>query len=167
MSTEDDDKAVLDELAKRFMTALALKDQGDVDKAEKELRAIQRIEPRLPEPHMELARLLLDTDRLEDAEEHAREALRLLETGGQWTDEIPENVVSALAHALLAEILRRHADEDDVIFGDPSEFQRIVSEAQTHFTKAAELDPSDEYASYYAFFMGVGDQGELKLPGEE
>lgn len=143
-------------LGDRFMAALRAKDGGDLDAAEDELRDILRTEPRLAEPRMELARVLLDTDRLTEAEEHAREALSALEAGGQWVDDIPEATVLALACALLAEILRRHADEDDVIFGDPEAFQAVVRESQELFQRAAKLDPQDAYASYYAFFMGPG-----------
>ncbi len=103
---------------------------------------------------MELARVLLDTDRLKEAESHAREALDHLENAGPWTDELPPNTIHALAYALLAETLRRIADEDDVIFGNPVRFQQLLDESQKSFAKAAELDPSDDYSSYHAFFLG-------------
>lgn len=153
MSEEQEQKA-LDELSQQFLGALAAKDRGDIDRAEESLRAVLKVEPRLPEPRMELARILLDSDRVADAESHARQALEHLENGGQWTDELPENVVSGLAHALLAEVLRRRADEDDVIFGDPEVFKALVDESKQHFEAAAELDPDDSYSSYYAFFLG-------------
>lgn len=149
----------LEAVAERFLEALKQKDAGRIDRAEDALREILRLEPRLPEPRMELARILLDTDRLPEAEEHARLALEHLESGGQWTADIPENVVLALCHALLAEILRRRADEDDVIFGDPGAFRALVEESRTHFEKASELDPADEYASYHAFFLGPQGHG--------
>jgi len=147
--------AELDELGRQFMDALRAKSDGKLDVAEDELRAILKVEPRLPEPRMELARILLDTDRLTEAEEQAREARGYLEADGQWTDDIPANVVLALCYGLIAEILRRHADEDDVIFGDAEAFKGIVEESQQLFAKASELDPSDEYASYHAFFLGT------------
>lgn len=156
---DQQEQEALIELEGRFALALAAKAAGKLDDAEDEFRAILRAEPRLPEPRMELARLLADSDRLQEAEEHSREALRVLDNGGQWTDELPEEVLHALAHALLAEILRRHADEDDVIFGDPEEFKRIVEESRVHFARAHELDPSDEYSSYHAFFLGVDGKG--------
>ncbi len=160
-----DEEAALQQLEARFLAALRSKEAGDIDRAEDELRAILRVEPRLPEPHMELARVLLDTDRLADAEPHARHAVDQLESGGQWTADLPNNVVSALAHALLAEILRRTADEDDVIFGDPERFRALVDEAKEHFDRAADLDPRDEYASYYAFFLGEdGHRAPAPLP---
>jgi len=155
----------LEALGRRFITALGYREAGKLDTAEEELRAILREEPRLPEPHMELARVLLDTDRLTDAEAHAREALGYLQAGGQWTEELPEPVVLALSHALLAEVLRRRADEDDVIFGAPDAFKAIVAEAKSHFLRANELDPRDEYSSYYAFFLGMEGQGP-SMPGE-
>lgn len=165
MSTPDDthrdaeEAERLEALGPRFLAALQRKDAGDLDGAEDELRAILKAEPRLPEPHLELARVLLDTDRLTEAEAHAREGLSHLEAGGQWTDEVPEAVLLALANALLAEVLRRRADEDDVIFGDPAAFHALLEESQRRFGRAAELDPSDEYASYHAFFLGPKGHG--------
>lgn len=161
----DDGYGLLDELGRRFVAALRDKEAGRIDRAEDELRAILRVEPRLPEPRMELARLLLDTDRLDDAEDHAREALEALGQGGAWTEEVPEHTVKSIAHATLAEILRRKADEDDVIFGDPAAFRALVEEAREHFAKAAELDPSDATASYYAFHMDL-EIPDGRLPGQ-
>ena len=161
--TDTPDDAKLTELESRFLAALSSKEAGDLDAAEEELRAILRVEPRLPEPHLELGRLLLDTDRLDDAEDHVREALRLVEAGGQWTDEIPEAVLEALTHATLAEVLRRRADDDDVIFGDPAVFKSLVDESRRHFARAAELDPQDEYASYHAFFLGLQGKGKVEV----
>jgi tetratricopeptide (TPR) repeat protein len=151
---DDTEARQLEQLGARFLAALASRERGALDEAEDELRAIVRVEPRLAEPRLELARILLDTDRLDDAEDQAREALDALVAGGQWIDDLPEATVLAIAHATLAEILRRKADEDDVIFGDPDTFHRMVREAKEHFARAAELDPSEEYASYYAFFLG-------------
>ena len=155
--TEQDSLAAL---VQPFMNALRASHDGDLDRAEDALRSILQTEPRLPEPRLELARICLDTDRLDEAETHTREALTQLEAGGQWTDDLPENVVQGLAWAQLAEILRRRADEDDVIFGDPARFQKIVDESRAAFQRAAELDPSDEYASYHAFFLGVKPEGD-------
>ncbi|MBX2801622.1 MAG: hypothetical protein KTR31_28350 [Myxococcales bacterium] len=160
MSTpEDEEGAALQALGERFMGALRLKEAADLDRAEEELRAIVRAEPRLAEPHMELARILLDTNRLQEAESHAREARSHLEAGGVWVEEVPDNVVQALSHALLAEILRRRADEDDVLFGDPEQFHAMIRESKEQFGAAAALDAKDEYSSYYAFFLGMEGHG--------
>ena len=90
----------------------------------------------------------------------AGELITRMEAGGLWTDEIPENVVQGIAHALLAEILRRRADEDDVIFGDPAQYHALVAESREHFAQANALDPSDEYSSYHAFFLGIPGKKE-------
>jgi len=148
----------LEKLEKVFADALRMKDSGRLDDALEAFNTILTAEPRLAEPRMELARILLDTDRLQEAEEHARLALEQLEAGGQWVDDISEEVVMALCCALLAEVLRRRADEDNVIFGDPAEFKRIVEESQVFFQRASALDPSDEYSSYHAFFLGPEKQ---------
>ncbi|MFK7929240.1 MAG: hypothetical protein AB8H79_13690 [Myxococcota bacterium] len=166
-TASDAEEARLADLAEQFMGALEHKRQGRVDRAEDDLLAILKAEPRLPEPRMELARIYLDTERVDSAEEHARLALKNLEDGGQWTDGLPENTVSALAHALVAESLRRRLDEDDVIFGDPDQFKALVNEAKTHFAKAGELDPSDEYSSYHAYFLGAEGHGGARTAGAE
>ncbi len=163
---EDHEQQELDALARRFLGALKRKDEGDVDGAEEVLRDLIKAEPRLAEPHLELARVLLDTGRLPEAEAHAREGRTHLDQTGPWTQEVPPNVLQALSHALLAEILRRRADEDDVIFGDPATLHAMVEESKAAFAKAAELDPSDEYSSYYAFFLGVGEDDPTGLEPE-
>ncbi len=150
--TEDEG---LDELQSRFVAAMADKEAGRIDAAEDAYRAILAEEPRLAEPRLELAHLLLATDRVEEAVEHARLAVEHLEAGGQWVEDLSEEVVRALAHRVLAEALRRRADEDDVIFGDPEVFRGLLAEARAHFERASRLDPSDAYSSYHAFFMGI------------
>lgn len=145
---------LLEALGERFTLAMQRLAGGDVDGGEDLLREILRQEPRLAEPQLSLGRILLDTARLDVAEEHTRTALRLFEEQGPWTEEVPENVLLAIAHAQLAEILRQRADDDDVIFGDPDAYHALVKDSQEHFTKASTLDPSDSTSSYYAFFMG-------------
>ena len=155
----DAEREALDALGQQFLRALEDKESGRVDAAEEALAAILKQEPRLPEPRMELARILLDTERIEAAETHARLALEHLEAGGQWTDMLPDNVVKSVAHALLAEILRRRLEEDAVIFGDPEGFKTLLAESKSHFGLARELDPTDETSSFYAFFLGPEGHG--------
>ncbi|MCO4743411.1 MAG: tetratricopeptide repeat protein [Proteobacteria bacterium] len=160
MTTPDDrQQELLAELEPQFMAAIEAKDAGRLDAAEDLFRTILRVDPRIPEPRMELARILLDTDRVAEAEEHAREALVQLKSGGQWTDEIPENIVLGLSHALLAEVLRRRIEDDDIVFGDADRYKAMLAESQSLFAEAAKLDPSDEYASFHAFFLGVPGKG--------
>jgi len=158
--TQAEPEAHLEGLGARFMAALELVRRGEIDDATGELNAILSVEPRLAEPRMELARVLLDSGRLDESEAQAREALRSLKAGGQWVEELPEPVVTGLAHGLLAEILRQIADTDAVIFGDPERFRAITKEARTHFEAAAHLDPDNQHASYHAFFIGLGQDDE-------
>lgn len=138
-------------LSERFLLALAARDKGDLDAASELLRSILRVEPRLAEPQMELARVLLDTEQLDEAEEYAREAVRILEGGGQWTDDLPEEVVLSMAWDLLGEILRSKADSDDIVFGDPEVWKALSAEARAAFRRAADLDPTNEHAVSWAF----------------
>lgn len=163
----DAEEAELEALADQFMTALSSREAGQLDAAEESLAAILKAEPRLPEPRMELARILLDTDRLADAESHARLALEHLEAGGRWTDVLPPGVVEGMAHALLAEILRRRLEEDDVIFGDPDDFKALLAESKQLFETAHSLDPTDATSSYYAFFLGPEGHGGAPATGGE
>ncbi len=153
MSDTPPEQELLDELGTQFMTAVHARNAGKIAEAEESLRAIIRAEPRLAEPHMELGRLLLDIGQLEEAEAHAREALDQLDRGGTWTEEIPEHVILGVGCALLGEVLRRQADSDEVVFGDPDRFRAILEESQSWFAKAASADPEDTYSSHQAFFL--------------
>lgn len=141
----------LEGLGQRFLLAMAARDKNDLDAASELLRSILKVEPRLGEPQMELARILLETDQLDEAEDFAREAVRIFESGGQWTDDLPENVVLSMAWDLLGEILRSKADSDEVVFGDPAAFAELMREARAAFLRAAELDPTNEHAITWAF----------------
>jgi tetratricopeptide (TPR) repeat protein len=130
-------------LGPRFLAAIEARAAGRVDEALEAFGAILKVEPRLAEPRMEIARIHLETGRIDEAEIEAREALRVLLAGGQWTDDLPENVVQALAWALLGEILKEKAASDEVVFGDPKLFSDLIAESRAAYAKAAELDPSD------------------------
>lgn len=151
-------EAHLDGLGARFLGGIEYLRKGRIDDAIKVFGGILAVEPRLAEPRMELARIYLDTGRLPEAEAEAQEALRLLEAGAQWLEEIPEAVMLGLAHGLLAEIYRQIADSDEVIFGAPERFHAMTRQAREHFVKAATQDPENQHASYHAFFM------KLELP---
>jgi len=140
----------LDALGARFLLALEAMRRGDVDRAADELRSILRAEPRLAEPRMELARLLLQTDQPEEAAEQAEEALSVLDSGGQWLEDLPENVVRSVAWNLRGEALRQQADRDEVVFGDPERWKALVEEARQAFARAATLDPENRHAHYWA-----------------
>lgn len=155
------DEAHLAALGQRFLGALALMRKGDVDGAADELRAVLRAEPRLAEPRLELARLLLETDQPEEAAEEALEAARILEGGGQWTEDVPEHVLQGMAWDLHGEALRRQADREEVIFGDPAQWRALVDQSRQSFQKAAALDPDNAHAAWWA-----GGTDAERLPPE-
>jgi len=158
MALPDDPSAEtthLDGLDQRFLAALAARRQGDLDSAAELLRGILKVEPRLAEPHLELASILLDTDQVAEAEQHADEAVRLLESGPPWTDDLPAPVLKSLAWGMLGESLRRRANSDAVVFGDPREFELLMGRARSSFEKAAALDPDNAHADHWRFNLGV------------
>lgn len=146
----------LAELGPRFVEALRLREAGRTDAAVEALQAILRTEPRLAEPRMELARAWLEMGRLDDSESEVREAIRLLEMGAQWTDDLPESVVLALAWALLGEVLKERAATDDVVFGPEEGFRTLIEQSRAAFARAHALDPSDTYAGILGHTMGEG-----------
>ncbi|MSQ03261.1 MAG: hypothetical protein EXR71_15445 [Myxococcales bacterium] len=144
-------EAHLADLGPRFMAALEARSAGRVDVAIEGLLGILRAEPRLAEPRMELGRIYLDMERLDEAEAEAREAIRILEAGGAWTEELPENVVTALAWALLGEVLKELAASDDVVFGeDPARFAELLVQSRAAFARAHALDPTDSVSGVTA-----------------
>ncbi len=150
----------LQELQDLFLVALETRRRGDVDKAIELLGQVLRGDPRLAEPRLELGRIHLDTGRLEEAEEQTREGLRVLLSGGQWIEDLAEEVVLSVAHGQLGEVLRRRAESDEVLFGPPEDFKAMLKESKLHFDRAHELDPSNDHAQYF------GLQLELK-PSDE
>ncbi len=154
----------LDKLGVDFLEAVAVHAGGDIDRAEEMLRKVIRTEPRLAEPHLELAHLLLATERLDDAEGHAREGLEHLSSTGLWMEDLVEEDVRALAHRMLGEILRRRAESDDMVFGDAAVFRATLEESRLHFSTASKLDPTDTESGQAAFFLGFGADG---MPTDE
>ncbi|MDP2311405.1 MAG: tetratricopeptide repeat protein [Pseudomonadota bacterium] len=167
---DDDDaknvpEAHLASLAPRFLAAIQKRAAGQVDAALEAFNDILKVEPRIAEPRMEIARIYLEMGRLEDAEAEAREAIRILELGGQWTEDLPENVVLAVAWALYGEILKEKASSDEVVFGDPATFASLLEQSRAAFARAAALDPTDTTSAVTAMELGDGadsddDEGE-------
>jgi len=143
-----------------FLEALEAHRKADIDRAIDLLRKVIRSDPRLPEPHLQLGRIHLDAGRLEDAEHETREALKWLEGGGQWVDDLPEEVMQSVAHGQMGEVLRQIAESDEVIFGDPGRFQKLLKEARSHFDKARQLDPTNEHAEMFSIHLKGESKGE-------
>lgn len=164
----DEEAARLAALEQRFAAALAARRAGDAPGAAELLRSIRAAEPRLAEPRLELAHILLEAGQAAEAEEEAREAIRHLESDGQWTDDLPENVLLSMAWSILAESLRVQADDDAVVFGDAAEWSRLMDESAAAWSKAATLDPSNELAAQLAYGLDRGRSiGARPIPGAD
>lgn len=160
-----DPDSTLQALQPRFLSALKLRNDGKVDAAMEILRGILLVEPRLAEPRLELARIYLDLGRLDDAEAEAREAIRILDGGGQWTDDVPEPVMQALAWATLGEVLKERASSDEVVFGPEATFRELLEQSRAAFARAHALDPSDTDAEIAALELGEGGARRKELAG--
>ncbi len=154
----EDPESHLEGLEETFLAALEARRQADFDRATELLRKVLRIEPRLGEPRLELAGLLMEAGQLEEAVEQSREAVRIFDAGGQWNMDLPANVVRSLAWDTLGECLRRTADQDAVVFGPPEQWRAIMDEAKAAFRQAATLDPDNSHASYAAFGFGPAEE---------
>jgi thioredoxin-like negative regulator of GroEL len=159
MDVERDEELVR-ALEKRFEEALDARRRGDVDGAAELLRGILKIEPRLAEPRLELAHLLIETGQVEEAEEHAREAISVLEAGGRWTEELDDSQILSLAWSTLGEALRRRADDDAVVFGPAAAYEALVNESQSAFERAVGLDPENEHARGWSLPSGPVRQSD-------
>ena len=152
----------LEGLDDQFMDGTKRMAAGDIDAAAEIFRRILSTEPRLAEPRVELARILIETSQLKEAEAEIREAIRILENGGQWIDAFSENQVLSVAYGILAEVLRVLAEGDELVFGDPETWRNVVDEAHAAFRKARELDPENAHADYWAggFDVDAGQDGD-------
>ena len=112
MKTEEN----LQQLEQEFLQAMSLRQAGNVTRAEEMLLTIIQQEPRLPEPHIELAHIYLLAGRRDDSLNHIQEAIQHLENGGQWL-EMEEGVLLSLAYTIQGEVYQTMADQDDVVFG--------------------------------------------------
>ncbi len=144
------DDSHMEGLDSQFIMAMEQMQAGHIDRAAELLRNILKVEPRLAEPHLELARILLDTRQLDEAAEHAAESMRILEAGGQWIDDLPDNVVLSAAYGLFAEIRRQQASVDEVVYGNPEAWAALMNEARAAFNRAHELDSDNEHAAHWA-----------------
>lgn len=138
----------------QFIAAMDARTAGRTDQAVDLFTKILVREPRLAEPRIELGAMRLEMGQIDEAEEQAREAVRILENGGQWTEDVPENVLHAMAWALLGSVLKERAASDEVVFGDPAVFRDLLEQSRVAFAKAAELDPDDTASKINADELG-------------
>jgi tetratricopeptide (TPR) repeat protein len=163
----DESEQHLEGLDAAFMDGVKRLESGNIDGAAEAFRRILKKEPRLAEPRIELARILVETGQLREAEAEIRESLRILEGGGLWLDSLPEDQVKSVAFGMLAEVLRRLAETDDVVFGDPEAWRAIVDESHAAFRKARELDPSNAHATYWAGGLDVDSGADAPIKEDE
>jgi tetratricopeptide (TPR) repeat protein len=130
------------ELEGRFLEAMECLRGGRDGRAMELLKEILNADPRLPEPHLELAILWHGQGRLDEAIEHARLAVKVLERGGQWTDDLPSHVLLAHARNLLGELLVEQSQAGETPF-DHDHFAEIWNEACALFAAAYEGDPDN------------------------
>jgi tetratricopeptide (TPR) repeat protein len=161
------DEPYLEALSQRFNQAIAARAQGDIDTAAELLRGILKLEPRLAEPRLELAHILLEAGQLQEAEDQAREALVTLEAGGRWSDDIDDAMILSLAWGTLGEALRSRADTDAVVFGPVETFQALIDEAQRCFDRALALDPQNEHAQHWSRSFAAQKSEKESLADEE
>ena len=124
-----------------FMAAMEHRQMGQTKKAEVCLLEILKNEPRLPEPHLELAHIYHATKQLDEARIHIEEAVQYLENGGQWLD-LPEQEVLSMAYVIQGDIYRSLADLDEVVFGDQVLYVDYINRAKNAFSKANMIDSS-------------------------
>ena len=145
MNTEDiianAESAAIEPIQALFMAAMEHRQMGQTKKAEACLLEIVKNEPRLPEPHLELAHIYHATEQLKDARIHIEEAVQYLENGGQWLD-LPEKEVLSMAYVIQGDIYRSLADLDEVVFGDQVLYVEYINKAKTAFSKANMIDSS-------------------------
>ncbi len=162
--TDKDDFSAPEEhltgLNEQFMDAIQRMEKKDIDGAAEQFRRILQVEPRLAEPRIELARILIETQQTEEAEPEIREAIRILENGGQWLESLSENQVLSVAYGLLAEVLRIRAEDDAVVFGDADQWRAIVDESHAAFRKARTLDADNAHAEYWASSFDIDADAE-------
>ena len=153
-------------LGPRFLRGLAAREAGRVDEALQIFNQILLAEPRLPEPRMERGRIRLEMGQLDEAETDVREAIRVLESGGQWSEDVPENVVQALAWGLLGEVLKEKASTDEVVFGDEEVFRTLIAQSRLAFARAAELDPTDANSEVNALELSEEALEKAEMTGD-
>ncbi len=126
-----------------FMAAMEHRQQGHTKKSEICLLEIVKKEPRLPEPHLELAHIYFSIEQLDDARSHIEQAVEYLENGGQWLD-VPEKELLSMAYLIQGSIYRSLADQDEVVFGEQPVYIEYINRAKNAFNKANLLDPSNQ-----------------------
>ena len=153
--SDDDDIEISDQensytnaLIKKFEQAMEARERNDIDSCCELLLQVIKQEPRLPEPHLEIANIYLIIEKLEDARVHIEEAITYLENGGQWMDMDLSTVLS-LAYATKSEIYHALADQDEIVLNaNETEFIRLMKISKEAKQKSEECNPNQHVDNY-------------------
>ncbi|MFM7202280.1 MAG: tetratricopeptide repeat protein [Myxococcota bacterium] len=140
-------------LERLFMQAVEAHQARQTELATRLFKEVLAVEPRFPEPRLELATLAVQAGDLEEAEAQAREAIEQLESGWKWLEDFSDEQLMAHACNLLGEVLKARSTSDDVLAQGEAEVRALWSEAGELFARAVELDPDNaEAAANYLGF---------------
>ncbi|MEE2830290.1 MAG: tetratricopeptide repeat protein [Myxococcota bacterium] len=137
------DEEGLADLVPKLKRALALRAEGEDDKARALFEEVLRVEPRIAEARLELAHFAAMQGDWEEGQAHARLAIEILRRDGQWTEDVEPNVLLSFALNLLGELLVRPLEEGDLFLTDRPRFDATWNEASALFDAAVELDSNN------------------------
>ncbi len=143
----------IESLEHLFGQAVEAYTRGKEEEALKLFKQVLSLEPRIPEPRLEVAMILFRRGELEEAEAQAREALAYLEKGWRAVESLTDDQLMAHGCNLVAEILKARTAREDVMHKDPHALRAMWEEAGRLVERAARLDPDnpDVMHNYYGF----------------
>lgn len=142
-----------EKLEKIFLEAVEANNAGRADDALRLFKEILAEEPRMSEPRLEIASILLRRGDLEEAEAQAREGLDYVERGWRWLENLTDEQLLAHACNLLGEILKQRSVSDAVMRQGEAAMRQLWKEAGELFERGAEADPENPevMANYLGF----------------
>lgn len=162
----DQENSYTNALIKKFEQAMDARERNDIDSCCELLLQVIKQEPRLPEPHLEIANIYLIIEKLEDARVHIEEAITYLENGGQWMDMDLSTVLS-LAYATKSEIYHALADQDEIVLNsNETEFIRLMKISKDAKKKSEECNPNQHVDNYESTTL-MFDIEEEELSSDE
>ena len=143
------EEQVLKQLEYKFLEAIKADQDNNIDKAQQIYKAILTVEPRLVEPNLELSNIAIRRGRFDEAQVYAEEAIRLCELHGHWLENFTDNQLQSMAYVLLGESIREQAQQDEIVFNNPTLFNELITKAKEAYQRAAKIDPNNEFARHW------------------